>query len=172
MASLKQSNIHGPLEPDRLIVFETRIGTTLPSEYRDFLLTHNGGIFDPDEIVLPCQAEPFASLGQVFALHSGSQSLDEVFENLVGEIPAELLAFAEDVGGNLLCIGIQGEHHGKVYFWDHEGSSPGADEPAGTTSRSWLARLRNSWARSEASSPGSEPITGIGVVHNPCISMG
>jgi hypothetical protein len=55
-------------------------------------------------------------------------SLEAVRENVEDAIPAEVLAFGEDVGGNLLCIGIRGDHHGKVYFWDHNQSLPGLDE--------------------------------------------
>lgn len=129
MAVVQKSTPHGPLDPARLAAFEGRLGVALPADYRHFFLAHNGGELAPDEIILPGQAEPFASLGCAFGLHGGPESLDEVFDNVEGAIPAELVAFAEDVGGNLLCIGIRGEHCGKVYFWDHGRSSPGDDQP-------------------------------------------
>jgi hypothetical protein len=129
MAVVKNSNPHGQLDSIRLAAFEDRLGVTLPPDYRQFLLAHNGAELAPDEIILPGQTEPFASLGTVFGLHGGPESLDKVFGNVEGEIPAELVAFAEDVGGNLLCIGIRSEHRGKVYFWDHGRSTPGDDEP-------------------------------------------
>ena len=122
MAAVENSNPHGPLDPARLTAFEARIGATLPADYRRFLLAHNGGRLVPCEIVLPGEAEPFASLAAAFGLHHGADSLDRVFDNVKDYIPAEVIAFAEDEGGNLLCIGIRGEHGGRVYFWDHEGA--------------------------------------------------
>jgi hypothetical protein len=129
MATVQNANPYGPLDWARLAAFEARLGTALPADYRQFLFAHNGGKFVPEEIVLPCQAEPFATLGPLFGLHDGPLSLEAVYENVEGEIPAEVLAFGEDVGGNLLCIGIRGDHRGKVYFWDHNRSFPGEHEP-------------------------------------------
>ena len=122
MEAVENSNPHGPLDPARLTAFEARIGAALPADYRRFLLAHNGGQLVPCEIVLPGEAEPFASLGAAFGLHHGADALDRVFDNVKDYIPAEVIAFAEDEGGNLLCIGIRGEHRGRVYFWDHEGA--------------------------------------------------
>jgi len=130
MAHVRDSNRNGPLDAARLAAFEAQVGAKLPDEYREFLLTHNGGELSPDELVLPGETEPFSSLaGPLFGLHDGPSALDEVWENCDGEVPPELLAFAQDVGGNLLCIGIRGESRGRVYFWDHDGADPGADEP-------------------------------------------
>jgi hypothetical protein len=33
----------------------------------------------------------------------------------------------DDPFGNAICLGIRGEHRGRVYFWDHE-REPDADE--------------------------------------------
>lgn len=130
MATVRNSNPHGSLDPARLAAFEVALGVTLPDDYRRFLLAHNGGELVPVELVLPGGSEPFSSLaGPLFGLNAGPSPLDEVFENCDGEIPAELLAFAEDVGGNLLCIGIRGERRGQIYFWDHERADPEAEEP-------------------------------------------
>ena len=129
MATVVNSNPRGPADAARLAAFEARIAAALPADYREFLVTHNGGGFVPDEIVLPGAAEPHATVGTVFGLHDGPNGLEAAFGNVLGEVPAELLAFAEDVGGDLLCIGIRGEHYGRVYYWDHERSTPGADQP-------------------------------------------
>jgi len=129
MATVQKANPHGPLDLARLAAFEARLGAALPADYRQFLFAHNGGEFVPDEIVLPGQTQPFASMCSLFGLHDGPLSLESVCENVESEIPAEVLAFGEDVGGNLLCIGIRGDHRGKVYFWDHNQSFPGEDEP-------------------------------------------
>jgi len=33
----------------------------------------------------------------------------------------------DDPFGNAICLGVSGNHRGKVYFWDHE-SEPDPDE--------------------------------------------
>jgi hypothetical protein len=162
MATVQNANPHGPLDLARLAAFEARLGAELPADYRQFLLVHNGGDFVPDEIVLPGQAEPFATMGQLFGLFDGPFSLEAVCENVEDVIPAEVVAFAEDVGGNLLCIGIRGAHRGKVYFWDHNGSLPGEDEPCW----SGMTLLAPSFAEFVSALGGPQPgeefgITGI-----------
>ena len=153
MPTVQNSNPHGLLDRARLVEFEERLGAALPADYREFLLSHNGGEFVPDEIVLPGHAEPFASMGPLFGLHDGRQSLEAACDNVEGLIPAAVLAFGEDVGGNLLCIGIRGEHRGKVFFWDHNRSLPGEDEP----SWSGMTLLAGSFAEFVAALGGPQP---------------
>ena len=64
----QNSNPHGPLDRIRLAAFEARLGTVLPDDYRKFLVTHNGGEIVPEEIVLPGEADLFASMGPMFGL--------------------------------------------------------------------------------------------------------
>jgi hypothetical protein len=45
----KESNPHRRLSATLLAAFESRIGAMLPSDYRDYLLTHNGGEPNPWE---------------------------------------------------------------------------------------------------------------------------
>lgn len=119
-----------PPDPTRLVAFEDKVGARLPSDYRQFLLASNGGDLTPEEIIFPGQTEPFTVLrSPTFGLHDGDSSLDKVYDNCEDAIPAEVFAFAEDYGGNLLCLGIHGEHIGHVFFWDHERSRPGDEVP-------------------------------------------
>ncbi|SMC28850.1 SMI1 / KNR4 family (SUKH-1) [Andreprevotia lacus DSM 23236] len=37
-----------------------------------------------------------------------------------GRVPSEVLPIAEDVAGNLFCLGLKGDSQGRIYFWDHE----------------------------------------------------
>lgn len=48
------------------------------------------------------------------------------FDRLKSEgayIPINLVAIADDVGGNAICISVKGKDKGKVYFWDHESAA-------------------------------------------------
>ena len=130
MGTVKNSNPHGPIDPARLALFEDQIGAHLPSEYRQFLVAHNGGGLTPEEIIFPGKAEPFTVLAETtFGLYDGADSLEAVHSNCLDAIPAEVIAFAEDHGGNLFCLGIRGTHVGCVFFWDHHYSRPGDEVP-------------------------------------------
>lgn len=109
------------LDEKRLWLFEKRIGTRLPEDYRQFLINHNGG--KP----IPCyfrisEAEGENSLHHFYGLHDGPSylSLEEAYENHKGMVPTSMISFADDPFGNALCIGIEADNKGKIFFWDHE----------------------------------------------------
>ena len=117
-----RSNAFGQLDPKRLEAFEARIGSRFPEDFREFLLAHNGGCPSPDNFVFPGVTEPFTCLHHTYGLHDGPSyyRMDTAFENLREFLPIALVALADDPGGNEFCIGLSGEHRGRVYFWDHE----------------------------------------------------
>ncbi len=47
-------------------------------------------------------------------------SLPDIRRAYAGRIPDALVWIHDDPFGNAICLGIAGEHHGRVYFWDHE----------------------------------------------------
>ena len=156
MATVVNSNPHGPADLVRLAAFEAHLGAVLPADYRQFLLAHNGGDFLPDQIILPGRSEPYAAIGSAFGLYDGPYALETVFRNVVGEVPADLLPFAEDAGGNLFCVGIRGAHYGRIYYWDHELSTPGAEEPGWNN----LTLLAGSFGTFVAALGGPQPGNG------------
>jgi len=51
----------------------------------------------------------------------------EIYRN---RTPKEMLPIAEAPGSNLICLGIEGEYYGKVYYWDHNWESDDDESPA------------------------------------------
>jgi cell wall assembly regulator SMI1 len=113
------SNKYGELTEGDLESFEKKLGCRLPTEYRDFLLVHNGGKPDPSDFQLGI--EEADSLHHVYGLNTKNHSdIKNSFNCFKGRIPRQLLPIADDPFGNQICIGISGKHRGRVYFWDHE----------------------------------------------------
>ena len=62
-------------------------------------------------------------------------------------LPADVLAIARDPADNFVCLGVSGEHAGRVYYWSHDtGDGPGVWGSIGSMCDSFpefLARLRD-----------------------------
>ena len=100
-----------------IAAFESEIGHQLPKVYRQFLAASNGGY-----------------IGGRFWFKGGNTGIDHIGgfrseghfslrstrEIYADRIPSELVWIMDDPFGNAICIGILGDTHGKIYFWDHE----------------------------------------------------
>lgn len=111
----------GPLSPEKLEEFEQRHAIKIPAEYREFLLTHNGGAPEPDTINFP-DGSNTSALKQIYGIHNGPYwaNLEDAIDCYQGRMPEEFIPFGDDPMGNAFIICTSGENEGKVYFWDHE----------------------------------------------------
>jgi len=110
--------------------FEQRIGSTLPADYRNFLIANNGGRPNPSAFSFTtCQGKhEDSSVHYFFGIHDGRIGSLEGKAVLRGQrIPTDFLPIATDAFGNLILIGLGSQNQGKVYFWDHEQEE---DEPS------------------------------------------
>lgn len=104
---------------------EARLGVRLPSELRNFFKRHNGGRPIPKVFALE---NGDASSGSVvawfLAIHDGPYENFEdyfrTFKRKAKRLPEDLIPFARDPFGNLICMKSSGTDEGAVYFWDHE----------------------------------------------------
>jgi cell wall assembly regulator SMI1 len=113
--------------------FEKKIVKKLPIEYRNFLLSHNGGIplkkffylndISYDKIwidtFISLKKNKDSTVGDLFWVYNIHQELDN--------FPKRLLPIADDPGGNMICISIGEKDYGYIYYWLHD-SSFGEDE--------------------------------------------
>lgn len=118
---IADSNRFGQLTPERLAAFEKHLGTQLPEPYRAHLLAHNGGYVDG--------AREICELHHVYGIHDGPKWARFPDSRAIygGLVPRNLLPIADDPGGNLLCIVVDGSNRGAVCFWDHERAGNPAD---------------------------------------------
>ena len=108
--------------------FEARIGRPLPDEYRRILLAFNGGRPKPDGFRFALRRGPYtdSAVNWFYGLGSSpANDLDWNRDQVRLRMPPELLPIADDPGGNQICLGIDGDARGKVYFWDHEREGAG-----------------------------------------------
>lgn len=111
---------------------EKELGFSLPAEYKDFLLNHNGGWPEPNEF--PIEDNPSDDRGRVhyfLCIEDGDEyNLMDWVVDYEGRLPPGLLPIACDPGGNLICLSVSGENAGTVYFWDHEEEAGPGETPS------------------------------------------
>ncbi len=122
MNKVTMTESHEPLGEDEVAALEQYLGSQLPSEYRTFLLAHNGGRPEPNAF----EVEDYPGVGSILDWFLGIKEgvhndISDHVEEYRGRIPIDLLPIAYDPGGNLVCLAVSGPRTGSVYFWDHEG---------------------------------------------------
>jgi predicted DNA-binding WGR domain protein len=106
---------------------ERRLNTTLPAEYRSFLLTQNGGVPEPFFVRIP--GHPYidnVAVGYILGLYAKSkphESLLYAVEHKLPCLPRGHLPIAGD--GDIFSISLT-RNPGCIYFWNHE--APDCDD--------------------------------------------
>ncbi len=112
------------LSEKKIAEVETRLGINFPSEYKRFLLKHNGGYPTPSEFSLNGEKDK-SNISYFLAIHEGESSNLLSMANIMAErIPGDMLPIAYDDFGNLVLIGVTGLRLGQIFFWDHEQENP------------------------------------------------
>jgi cell wall assembly regulator SMI1 len=101
---------------------EHRLKITLPTDYKEFLLTHNGGRLEPNRFPIRSnRSDTHGILNWLFGVREhGQYSLVDEAMRFQGRVPPDLLPIGEDPGGNLICLAIAGPNRTRIYFWTHE----------------------------------------------------
>jgi SMI1-KNR4 cell-wall len=116
-----------PLTEEDVIEVERTIGVPLPSDYREFLRTYNGGRPEPCDFPIEGLANsPFGEIQTFFGIHDPIEScnLDWNVEMFTGRLPENFLPIACDSGGDLICYSLFGDDAGAVVFWDYHHEPP------------------------------------------------
>ncbi|MDX2248300.1 MAG: SMI1/KNR4 family protein [Bacteroidia bacterium] len=100
-------------------------GLSLPEEYKNHLLTYNGGRCHPNRFSFYENGKITSSAIDWFlAIYEGKYNNLKTYINSYKmeekRLPQHILPIARDPGGNLVCISCMGEDFGYIYFWDHE----------------------------------------------------
>ena len=122
--------IADPIDNEAIEKFEKILGSSLPPDYREFLLSSNGGV--PEKPVFRyLESGPYGEsmVRHFFGLtEKTDKSLSYKHEIYVSakRMLGNMLPIACDPGGNIIVISVSGDDKGSIYFWDHEQEGAGA----------------------------------------------
>jgi hypothetical protein len=109
-----------------LVAFERKLSVKLPEDYREFLLRTNGG-YPADDLqfqFIEGDRESDSVLGEFYTLAQDSElgTLQEGLETFVNadRMPPWCLPIADDAFGNQICLSLNQDDFGAIYFWNHE----------------------------------------------------
>ncbi|PHR87700.1 MAG: hypothetical protein COA78_36940 [Blastopirellula sp.] len=108
-----------------IVSFEQRIGYKLPSGYRQFLLEHNGihfnqslgVIWTKDEFEEYPICEVYGFFGITMERNNNIETLQEGYK-FKDRVPKGYYAIANTpVPAQFICISLNEENYGRVYYW-------------------------------------------------------
>ena len=104
-----------PSEED-VIKLETRLGVSLPPEYRQYILNYNGGYFSDPTIVSTNPDCPEDGLSTLWGIHAPLPfaELGHDVINFDDNTPAQILPIGDTTRGNLLFIVTHPRDYGNV----------------------------------------------------------
>lgn len=109
-----------PIKKDQLEAVEKTLGLTLPNDYKEQILHHNGGVFEAGSFF--CRNGFPACIDWLYHVLPGDDNdIINCNEARAGRLPKGFVAIGPDPFGNEICINcLPGADYGKVYFWDHD----------------------------------------------------
>lgn len=107
------------ISEDTIVDFETKIGYDLPREYRQFMITNNGGKLYPNTFDTK-DGDSFLISQPLFSIQDddANRSLMAINLLLSEQLPDDFLAITGDTLGNFVCIKL--EEPGNIYLWIHD----------------------------------------------------
>ncbi len=117
MIHLEESNPYGHVNPVDIVEFEETNEVSLPADYKNFLLEHNGGRPEPNIL-----SEPATDVQWLFGMieEPAWASLFNALDVYEGRIPAWYMPIGIDSGGNLFIMSLFEENKGIIALWWHE----------------------------------------------------
>ena len=125
-------NVNHSITDLNISTFEKEFGLSLPEEYKNFLLTYNGGKPKPRSFDYKLKDGRSWSGGirDFFGLGLDDwEDLRFYYSLYKDRIPKQMLPVGNDDGGNLVLLGLTHSMKGNVYFWDHNEESDDENLP-------------------------------------------
>jgi SMI1 / KNR4 family (SUKH-1) len=106
---------------EELNTFETFIGMKLPEDYRQHMLTYNGGLVEEDNIEHKNYKEGGRGISSFYPIKYGYDVMEEVFEDLNGVIPEGYLGIGNSDNGGYILISLNKDTYGKTIIMYSDG---------------------------------------------------
>ena len=106
---------------EELNTFETFIGMKLPEDYRQHMLTYNGGVVVEDNIEHKNHKKGGRGISSFHPIKYGYYIMEEVFEDLNGIIPEGYLAIGKSDNGGIILISLNKDSYGKTILMYSDG---------------------------------------------------
>ena len=120
----------GKLDETFLKALEQVWGFKLPTDYRNFLLEHNGGYPEKPVFDFKNDSEDGSVLSMFFCIYPDfNHNLLDNLKIYQHRIPSHMFPIADDDCGNLILLSVKNPDRGKIYFWDHEMECEEGEEP-------------------------------------------
>lgn len=132
MAIIVEPNKLGKANEEDFVSFEKLIGIKLPKDFKDFILETNGGIPTPDCFSVYDGEETWETNIYFFGLYKELYELYSLpynYNEYRGMILNNLIPIGNDYSGNLICIDINKNNFGKIYFSHHDYFSYNDEKP-------------------------------------------
>lgn len=102
---------------------EKSLDVKLPTDYKTFLQTQNGGVPSPSCFTVPHRGD--ALCDYLYGIRSKRERCDLEYEQELASqwdpLPPGFIAIGHDPGGNTLLLATKGKESGSVFFWDRNG---------------------------------------------------
>lgn len=111
-----------PINGGDITNIERTLGLQFPDDFKEHYLTYNGGYPENDSFVWPdggiIRVNSFSSMK-----HEGYVSLEDTYNRLVlfeSYLPACIVPFAFDDGGNMYCVSCRDTDYGVIYYCNND----------------------------------------------------
>ncbi|WHX47199.1 SMI1/KNR4 family protein [Paenibacillus woosongensis] len=108
----------GPASEEQIQKVEKYLGVEFPKDYKECVTQFNGGYPEPD--LFDINEEKDAIFSCLLSHTNDEASILEVYDLSSNVLPAEIIPFARDPFGNLICFDYRGKRIPTIIFFDHE----------------------------------------------------
>ncbi len=118
-----------PITEEDLVAYEVKLGFSLPNDYRNYLLKHNGALPVKIDFWMPNEKDWIESIDEMSGLEpdDSTESLTYYLEGEHG-IPEGWIPIAHSGYGDFTVLSVREEDYGKVFYLFHEVHNYNAEE--------------------------------------------